>query len=84
LGIIYAANLLDTYFNVNEWVLPFCIVSQTSDNETEDVGTISDLSRDIELADILELDIYDFDVEELADSKEHAADMTISIRVDRT
>jgi hypothetical protein len=39
----------------------------------EEVVTIFRPSMDLELADILDLDIFDFDVEELAASNEHRA-----------
>ncbi|MCY7335014.1 MAG: hypothetical protein LH613_02190 [Chamaesiphon sp.] len=46
------------------------------DTEIEEVITISTTTTDFELADILDLDILDFDVEELAQS--HKQNRSIS------
>ena len=55
------------------------VIEQTSD-DTEEVDIVYDPSREFEVADILDLDIFDFDVEELADSSEHADCLSIMIR----
>ena len=46
------------------------VVLTSSENETEETDTVSDPSMDFDVADILDLDIFDFDVEELANSSE--------------
>jgi hypothetical protein len=55
------------------------VVEQTSE-EPEAVDTIYDPSRAFEVADILDLDIFDFDVEELASSSEHADCLNMMLR----
>ena len=55
------------------------VIEQTSE-DTEEVATVYDPSRSFELADILDLDLLDFDVEELADSQEDADELNIVIR----
>jgi hypothetical protein len=55
------------------------VVEQTSE-DIEEVDLVYDPSRDFEVADILDLDIFDFDVEELANSNAHADYLDIMIR----
>ena len=47
-----------------------------SDPEIEEVITISTITTDFELADILDLDRLDFDVEELAESHKQNRSIT--------
>ncbi len=53
-------------YNMDEMVV------DKNEPEIEEVITILRPSMELELADILDLDIFDFDVEELAASNEHS------------
>jgi hypothetical protein len=64
--LMNGAYLLVSY-NMDEMVF------DESEPEIEEVVTILRPSIDLELADILDLDIFDFDVEQLAASKEHSS-----------
>lgn len=55
-------------------------VVPTSEGGIAEVDLLWDPSMDFDIADILELDIFDFDVEELANSSEQADDLNIMIR----
>ncbi len=52
------------YFNLSS------IVSDSNDEEIEEITLASDTISDFSLSDLLDLDILDFDVEELAESNE--------------
>jgi hypothetical protein len=55
-------------------------VVPTSEDDLEEVDMLWDPSRDFDVADILDLEIFDFDVEELAASSEHADYLNTMIR----
>jgi hypothetical protein len=54
------------------------MILNESDEEIEEVVTISTTSIELEPIDILDLDIFDFDVEELANSNEHSGSMSLT------
>jgi hypothetical protein len=58
-------------FNMDEMIV------DESDEEIEEIVTISTTAIELEPIDLLDLDIFDFDVEELAASKEHSGSMSI-------
>ncbi len=52
------------------------LVSDESEPEVVEFVSLSNPSMDFELADILDLDILDFDVEELTDSTERSSSIS--------
>jgi hypothetical protein len=54
------------------------MILDESDEEIEEVVTISTTSIELEPIDILDLDIFDFDVEELANSNERSGSMSLN------
>ena len=50
------------YFNLNS------IISESSEEEIEEIILVSNTNNNFSLSDLLDLDILDFDIEELADS----------------
>jgi hypothetical protein len=62
-------------FNMDEMIV------DESDEEIEEIVTITTPRIELVPSDILDLDIFDFDVEELAASNEHSGSMSISSRL---
>jgi hypothetical protein len=54
------------------------MIVDESDDKIEEVVTIASTRNELEPIDILDLDIFDFDVEELAASKEHSSSMYLN------
>ena len=56
------------------------IVSQSTEEEIEEVILTSSSSNEMELADLLDLDIFDFDVEELEERNTESNFISTNIR----
>jgi hypothetical protein len=56
------------------------VIELSSESETEETDTVSDPSRDFNVSDILDLEIFNFDVEELANSNEQSQNLNTMIQ----
>jgi hypothetical protein len=59
------------------------LLLEDGEDEIEEIAIITPLSEDFGLTDILDLDIFDFDSEELAERNERAKAIAIGLRGDR-
>ena len=59
------------------------LLLEDGEDEIEEIATIAPPSEDFGLTDILDLDIFDFDSEELAERNERSKVIAIGIRSDR-
>jgi hypothetical protein len=68
--ILMNGTYLSVAFNMDSMLV------DESAAEIPEIVPSSDTSTDFDLVDLLDLDIFDFDVEELADSKEHSESLS--------